>query len=87
MIQNTAINSVMGIKIVCIKFPIRFVINNNIGCIIPLVVILPVNNISDISIGIKQFIKPTRLLAVSFTRVMMSEKFAIIIVTIAIYCT
>ena len=77
----------IGIKISCIRFPIKFIINKIIGSRTLVVVKLPVYNISDTNTGIRVFINPTKFVDVSLTKLIMSEKFPIIIVTIAIYCT
>ena len=65
----------------------KFIINKIIGSRTLVVVKLPVYSISDTNTGIKVFINPTKLIVVSFTKFIISEKLLIIIVTIAIYCT
>ena len=83
-IKLVKINTI-GIIRVCIIFPIKLIKNNIIGSSTPLVVILPVYIINEMSKGINIFTNPIKLLQVSFTTCTMSEKFIITIVTINMY--
>ena len=64
---------------------IKLLMNKIIGCNNVLVATLPVYTRSVKSKGIKTFINPTKLFAVSFTILIISVKFDIINVTINIY--
>ena len=57
-----------------IVFPIKFINNKSIGCNTPADVIAPVVSINVINIGSKEFVKPTKLCTVSFTREIQLEK-------------
>ena len=76
-----------GINMFWIKLPIKLIDNKIIGFNIVVVVILPVYTIIEINTGINVFIKAIKLLEVDFTKLIISEKLDIIIVTIAIYWT
>ena len=84
MLMVVIINKI-GINKSCIKLPMKLIMNKIIGSNMLLVVMLPVYNISEINTGINVFINPIRLVVVSLTRFTISEKFVIIIVTIAMY--
>lgn len=84
---NTVIIEIAGIISVFIRFAINSIRNSKIGSITAVVAILPVYIIRVIKRGIKLSAKHIRFSIVSFTLLIMSEKFDIIIVTINMYCT
>ena len=86
IIPRAVATNIIGISIDTIKFPIKVITNSIIGCIKFAETIFPVVNISVISIGIRLFIKPTKLCIESFIIDKISLKFVIIKVTINIYC-
>lgn len=76
-----------GIIMPVMKFPMKVIIKSIIGCSKFADTILPVVIISVIIIGIKEFIKPTKLCIESFTISRICTKFVIINATIKMYCT
>ena len=87
IIANAVDISTNGSKIVIIKLPMKVIINNIIGSNIPADAKLPVVSIKVISSGTRLFINPTKFWILVFTIWRISEKFAIIKVTIKIYWT